>query len=623
MAEPDLTTFQKRLAERRAKEEAARRTEQASKQADQLKFDPELIPSDEYERSEEDRAMDKVIESIDIISAYRRWCGKMEPKVRGGQTEGIKISCPVPGHADKNPSAWINTDKQTWFCAACDTGGDAHDIAAFHFGFQVPEYKEGSKFHELRRKMAEDFGFTFTRMPGNITVITAPEPESNPEADPDTAKQDAEVIEMFDDYNDYILPELDWRPLVPEHTFIDSYMKATVLDDVPEEYHFWNSLLALGFALGRDVRLHDLVPVYGNLFVCTLGHSGSGKSKARYHLDQLLSTALPHDWSDANSKGVRKVSAPGSAEVLIHNFQKPVADPTNPKIVAYYAAVRGLIDFNELSALIGRTNRQGNVTIPTLMQFYDMEGVIATSSMSHGSKEAHQPFASALTTTQPRALRGLLSQTDASSGFLNRWVFVPGREKQRYAIGGVRVDMTPAVKPLQEILGWAGSFMSDEYIQWSPEAADKFTEFFHTTVQIDRLRNQSDMITRIDLLLKKLILLFTANRMMKVVPIEAVQEAIKCYGYIMQSYDLIGGELGTTLTSEISDAVLAFAKKEFLRSGRGVSLSALARSLKRRNYPNEMLIKTCDSLVKIGFLQVEQANKNGVGRPTVRYKYVD
>src|SRR5690242_12548861 len=178
MAEPDLTVFQQKLATRRAAEEEARRKEQEANQASQLNFDPELIPPNEFQRSEEDRAMDRIIENIDIVDAYRRWCGKMNPVVRSGQTEGIKISCPIPGHVDNNPSAWINTDSQLWYCGGCDEGGDVHDLAAFHFGFPVPGYKEGAAFHDLRRKMAEDFGFTFTRYPGGITVVTAPEPTS-------------------------------------------------------------------------------------------------------------------------------------------------------------------------------------------------------------------------------------------------------------------------------------------------------------------------------------------------------------------------------------------------------------------------------------------------------------
>jgi hypothetical protein len=620
MTDPDLTTFHRKLAERRAAKEAELRKAQQEQQANQ--FDNDLIPSVDLGRSEEDQAMDNVIGNIDILDAYRKWCGKMNPDPKG-KTEGIKISCPIPGHADKNPSAWINTDNQTWFCGGCQQGGDAHDIAAFHFGFPVPGYKEGSQFHELRRKMAEDFGFVFTYMPGGVTVVTGPEPTSDGDAEDGEAEtKEAEVIELYQDQTNYVLPGLDWRPIVPKNTFLDAYMKCTTLDDVPEEYHFWNALLALGFALGRDVTLYDRVPVYPNLFVCTLGHSGSGKSQARYHLDKLLSRALPHDWSSPVSIGVRKISAPGSAEVLIHNFQKPVQDPNDPKKVAYYAPVRGIIDFSELSSLMGRANRMGNTSIPTLMQFYDMEDIIATSSMTHGAKEAHLPFASALTTTQPKALRGLLSATDAASGFLNRWVFASGTPKRRMAIGGVMIDIEPAVKPLLDIQGWAGSFKPNEQVQWSDEASQVFTDFYHNRIEIDKQRSDTDMITRVDLLMKKLILLFTANLKLKIVPVECVEWAIRCYGYLVAAYGILDAEIGTTLSSEISDSVLEYARKEYDRNKRGVTLNMLAKSFKRRKYPHEMLLRTCDSLVKLGMLEIEPPPKNAVGRPTTRYRYV-
>jgi hypothetical protein len=55
-------------------------------------------------------------------------------------------SCPIPGHADANPSAWVNTEKNVWYCGRCSQGGDVYDLAAFHFGMPVPGYKEGGKF---------------------------------------------------------------------------------------------------------------------------------------------------------------------------------------------------------------------------------------------------------------------------------------------------------------------------------------------------------------------------------------------------------------------------------------------------------------------------------------------
>ena len=51
-----------------------------SEPKESVTFDPSLIPSvavPQYERSEVDLEMDNVLDGIDIIEAYRKWCGKM------------------------------------------------------------------------------------------------------------------------------------------------------------------------------------------------------------------------------------------------------------------------------------------------------------------------------------------------------------------------------------------------------------------------------------------------------------------------------------------------------------------------------------------------------------------
>lgn len=629
MAEENLTPYQIRLREikaKRAKERAEAEAQQ--KPAVQVVVDEDLIPDQQYERSEEDQQMDAVIDGIDILGAYRQWCGKEVDEKTTNRTEGIMVSCPIPGHRDAHPSAWINRDKQTWFCGACQEGGDKYDIAAYHFGYPVPKYKEGANFHELRREMAESMGFTFTKLPGGAVEVSGPADEpplivAAPEPEP------GKVVELFpteddddEDEDALLFPKLDWQTIAPVGTFLDEYMKATTQDDLPEEYHFWNALLAIGFALGRDVTLYDKRPVYGNLFVCTLGHSGSGKSMARAHLDTLLKQALPHDWNDANSKGVRKVSSPGSAEVLIHNFQKPVMDPTNPKVVAWYAPVRGMIDFNELSSLVGRASRLGNVLVPTLMQFYDVEDDVSTSSMTHGLKQASHPFASALTTTQPRALRGLLTKADVSSGFLNRWLFAPGTPKKRVAIGGVRVDMTPAVAPLKRILAWASGFKADEMIDWSPEAYTRFTEFYHTQIAPDQAKAPNDILTRVDLLMKKLVLLFTANRMEKVAPVESVEDAIACYEYIIAAYGISSESIGISRDKEIEQAVEAVLQRKTAQDKGGLTPRDISRSLARKGYTSKELERVLDAMAKMGYVEIVKTKQGSIGRPATRYKYV-
>lgn len=651
-----MSAFERKLFERReAAARAAASVAPPGVSGLDSSFD-DVIPEEVYERTDVDKALDAAIQSIDIVTAYIRWCGKMTPKIGAGQTESIMVSCPKPNHRDSNPSAFLNTEKNTWYCAACQEGGDPHDIAAYRFGYPVPGYKKDSSFRKLRMQMATDFGYTFHKLPGGATYIEAPVVDEEPElppppvtipapiaatpsaepAKPVVVETEAPVEEPddeplatvtsispdFDDEEDIIMPSLNWRAIVPAGSFMSVYMNATTIDDVPEEYHFFNGLMAVGFALGRRARLFDQVPVYGNLFVCTLGNSGSGKSKARYHQDRLLNLALPYDATDPESRGVLKVSAPGSAEVLIHNFQKPIADPSTPKKIDYYAPVTGIIDYSELSALIGRANRVGNAIKPTLMQFYDMEGVISTSSMTTGIKQAVDPFASAITSTQPKALKTLLGRTDDDSGFLNRWVFVAGPEKKRFAIGGALVDIGPAVDPLRRILGWSGSFGDDQFVEWSRDAEDKFTAFFHDVIEPAKKNAASALITRIDLFMKKLILLLAGNKMEEEVSGETVQQAIDCYDYVIACYAIPEAQIGNSLMQEVSDAILGVARKQFEKDGKGVTLSSIARSLARRKYPHDLVLKTCDGLAKLGFLDMQTAVPGATGRPTVRYKYV-
>lgn len=612
---PDLSTFRKKLEERRAREAAA----ESAATAEEFKFDDDLIPDLEGTSTPpgSNPDMDRAIESIGIVDAYRNWCGKSSPSRADARTEGIKVSCPIPTHPDRDPSAWLNTEKDTWFCGSCSVGGDAYDIAAYHFGFPVPGYKEGGKFHELREKMASSFGYTFVTAPGlDKPMVVAPEPEYTEPVLPETAYGETTVTPIFDEgeepYSD--LPSLDWRRIVEPGTFLHTYMEQCIKDDVPEEYHFWNAMLAIGMAIGREATLWDQQPVYGNLFICLLGPTGDGKSRSYSHIRRLLHAALPHRWEDPNSPGTLFVSSPASAEVLISSFSKPVADPINPKAIAYYAPVRGLIEFNELSSLVGRAARKGNVLKPTLMEFYDASPLVATSSMTHGVKKAENPYASAFTTTQPLALKELLRETDAHSGFLNRWVFASGKPKRRVPIGGAQIDIRPAVMPLKEIAGWTGR---GKVVKWSDEAAAMFTEYFHSTLHPAQLRDETGLLTRMDLLAKKLILLLCANSKLDEVP-EAIVVAVQSmFSYLTAAYGIPAAHIGSTVASEVKDEIMRHITRYTEKKG-GITLRDLNKCLKRKNFPLELVSKTLKHLADLGF--IEAAATKGPGRPTVKYK---
>lgn len=145
-------------------------------------MDEDLIPDVLSARTEEDDEVDAVIANIDPLVAYRKWIGK-EVAENEVNWEECHISCPFPSHRDSRPSAWILTKdkgtkpKGTWFCGGCQEGGDLYDMAAIKHG--MSDYKNGKNFHDLRRAMAEDFGYRF-KMIGGKEVMWKKEEVSTP-----------------------------------------------------------------------------------------------------------------------------------------------------------------------------------------------------------------------------------------------------------------------------------------------------------------------------------------------------------------------------------------------------------------------------------------------------------
>lgn len=599
-------------------------------------WDPELIPDVEpYERSEQDREIDAVIDSVDILEAYRKWCGKMEPKV-GSRAESIMISCPIPGHADKNPSAWINSEKGVWHCGACGQGGDKFDIAAFHYGYAVPGYKTDGSFPELRRDMAEGCGYVVRRTLGGQTylerVVTEPEPEPDPdggggspygervpqtEPEPDSHPGNLIVLPSVDPDHVALTPTINWKKILPNDGFLRQWMLTTSEDDLPEEYYLWLGFMAVGFAIGNDAVLADNPPVHGNLFLCLYGPSGIGKTRATGVLRQLLRKALPYDHADEHSRGVYLAPVAGSAESLIDCFSKPIYDPTQPGVVTGYASVRGLVRVDELSSLIGRANRSGSTLKPTLMEFYDGYETIELRSRGHGHTKAENPFCSAVTSTQPGAVRQLLLQHDADSGFVNRWVFAAGRPKELVSYGRDAMSLDHLVPLLQGLRTWAGTRRRE--VRLEGEAFEVWDEFFHTRIEPIRKSDDTSLLTRTDLTLKKVILLLAADEQTELPDADLVGRAISLYEYLSQTYGSLGQNIGIGLFEDCRNAIGEKLRELEQKLGRAVSVRDLNRAINKR-YPRDLVARVLQTMMHLGEVD-EEVVDNQRGPKSKRYHY--
>jgi hypothetical protein len=469
--------------------------------------DEDLIPDIEpFERSDEDLEIDGVLDRLNILDAYARWCGKMQPKV-GSKRESIMVSCPMPGHADKNPSAWLNLDKDTWYCGGCQIGGDKYDIAAIQLGYPFPEvYKTDGSFPDLRRDMAEDLGYVVRRTPSGHEYVEkldfeesnkletqatdnhnsvapgapiAPEMpdlgafsesvgvtdnQTQPEnidtnsnvlsfpmpADPETFHQRVEESGAF----------IDWEQIVTPGTFLWEWMQATTIDDLPHEYYFWLGMQGIAFAAGTDVVMDDYRRIKPNIFVCLYGSTGSGKSRSIEPYVSMLRSALPRDDADdyTPSKGVEHLPSPASAEALLRMFQHDIKDPSTQAVLEQ-AQVKGLLRVEEFASFVARASRPTNPMKETLIELYDvLDHTMKHMSVTGGTVKAKNPFAQMVTSTQPKAIHAFLRRNDTESGFLNRWIFATGaRRRRRISYGGVQIDVQRSADLLRDLASWCGT----------------------------------------------------------------------------------------------------------------------------------------------------------------------
>lgn len=529
------------------------------------KYDADLIPDIEPGGlTPEQIQQDALIDSIDIVDAYTRFIGKMTPDPKG-RTESIMISCPTPGHADANPSAWMNSDKKTWFCGGCQVGGDLYDLAAIHFGI---DYKSDPKnlFPVLKDKVAEAYGFriTYNEVTKQETVseiIHEPDPEPTPPSltvvpEPDEDEED-HSWELELDASDI---RIEWDQIIPPNTFMYEWMTSLCIDAVPHEYHFWTGVMALGFASNRQVTLRDKIPVKGNLFVCLYGPTGSGKTQAIYPLRRLIEETLP--WQEdpiSGPTGVKVVPMPASGEGMIDSFRADIKDPSTMKTIDL-KPVSGMLIQNEFSSLIARGERQGSTMSDTVIDMYDaVEGFpISTNSRTSGVVSALSPYMSIITSTQPKRIKSFLRKTDLESGLLNRFIIAGGVKRMKgQAVQDDEPDLTAAIDFFRNLVN---ANKGERQIPLRNSAAYPLLQDFYTKY-IEPYQDDPDqdgVFARIDLTLKKLILAFCINENKTEPDADLMERVLRLYPYLRVTYSHLTDTLHLTDTGELEDKIKTF-----------------------------------------------------------------
>jgi hypothetical protein len=656
-------------------------------------WDQDLIPDISDDRSETDIAIDRTLENISILEAYQKWIGKEIDWSTRGRADGFMVSCPMPGHRDSNPSAWINEEKGVWNCGVCVRGGDKFDLAAIGHHFDLDDYKSGSNFHKVREAMAADFGTNIHRAANNVEVVwydedsplaaiaaqpDAPTPTESSVGAESTGGQDAVPVstpsapvvpsapvtpstppvaavdtgvvlrvgdadvqptQRVDESSSPVLapvvpitkneveeetaevinyPTLDWRSIVPEGTFLYEYIKACSVDDSPEEFHFWNGMMMISLAASRRVYLDGLRKTIGNLAIVVLGPTAVGKTASRRHMQQILRTVAPFDYKAPTATGIKKVTTPGSGEHLIKSFIHEYEDPSLPKgTPPIQSAVTGYAEFDEYADLLALTKRLGSTLGGQIMQFIDGSDEITSGALNRPDFVVRNSYCNIITSTQPLSIKYLIDKNSTGSGFVNRWLFVSGARKNRISFGGEAVNLARATDMFRGVVGFCGI---ERAIQVDPSAIKAYIEYFDQVVESTIKTDDTDLLARMNLHMKKILLLMTINNGEMTMTLDTLERCKPIFKYLVHCYGLISAQIGVSVNLEVGQDIQRVTEALQKRHGKAPSVRDIMKALARKKYTPQQMKQTLDNLVALDVIEVVKPEAGQVGRPTIRYQ---
>ncbi len=558
-------------------------------------FDPDLVPDEAYESkfAEERAELDEILGRINVVAAYNKYTNKMhcDPK---GKTESIMVRCPFPGHLDEESSAWLTTKfgDGVGNCPLCG-GFDKYDLAAWHYGFDVPGYKMGSNFPALRIRMAEGLGYTVVVSGKDewLERIQPTIPVSILQSKNEVSGDEPNVIPFLYPDEEIEYPSLDWRclPFIAPNTFMYEWMTETSRLHQPEEFYLFAGFAAMALAVGNNATMDDEDLVRPNTMICLVGGTGTGKSRSVSKLMTLLGAALP--FHETTAAGVKMIHSPGSGEDLVNQFIYSTVDPATKEVATH--PVRGLIYEDEFEGLMAKVNKPNSTLRANLMKFFDSDRAVSKSSQTHGAAIARNHFMQALTTTQPKRLGSLMTTGDATSGFLNRFMFVFGTEKFRPSVSDVRIDVRASADLLQNIRAWASPGQSVSLV-YDPVALNLWDELVQTQI---RLIEKSDdvLVSRIELQCKKLLLLMAINDHSTAINEQHMVSLILMFPYLKQCYGLIEDGVGKTHLEHCIEAMQGYFEAH---PDADVTMRVLAKQSAARKFDNYTRAKAIELLIK-------------------------
>lgn len=653
-----VVKFQASLVHRKAKDiasgEASRLEALAAEmrsETPKLEVPAELladVPDAGYEDAPLPDIAAEIKKRIGVIEAVRKW-GKPQDRIRDSRTESVKVRCPFPSHTDHSPSAWCNTEKNTWYCGKCEVGGDVIDFyVARTRDLRPTDFHRSSEFNAITREIAETLGFSIKKSSSGSWEMVSEEEDPIPlpdrpeeevaapsdeipavippsfEADEPITITDDEMTDAFD-FSAYV----DWRDYhINPGSFLGEWMQfaESRFNWLPQEYFFFLGLQAIGMAMGQEVYSITDDHLACNLMITLIGNTGAGKSTAVGQLKAMLDKPGVR-FDPETGDGIKKLPNPVSAEALVDSI-KTMADDPEDAAKKVEVPTTGWLSIDELSDFAAKASRAGTANLkPTMIELFDFVKDSEHPKISHESRKAdrsggevtrrvlHDSHLSVTFTTQNQAIRELMTKTDLFSGFLNRIIPIMGNGRERRTYERSRTVGRGAADEAFVAL-W---HRCRDHGRREVPFTDETFLFMNTSEEFRSLesRYMSPLQARAQLFVFKIAVLLAVNNGEPVVHIEHFSDALSIVrNYVLEAFSTLERDVNATETDDAAADIIRYVREHARKhGGKWPNKSEYNRSYVMAKYSLEVRTKTFAMLMANKQIVEVKIKSSGAGRP--------
>lgn len=239
------------------------------------------------------------------------------------------------------------------------------------------------------------------------------------------------------------------------------------LTEAPPQYHLGSALVLVSATIGRKARLDVGGGLYPSLYALLIGPSGS----ARKDTAMRLAVSLP---------GLAEAATVGGISVPSFSLKTDIASAE--ALVSMLAETPTILaKLSEINALLANAQRKGTRTLlDKLIEAFDAPLVLEIQSIRARSEKAAAalaPFLAIIAAAQPGRFGDMITDEDIHSGFLNRWLFIPGIGGDPLALEGT-IDATVAVGLYQRLRRSVTRYDGRRALQLTTEAQSLNTEWY-------------------------------------------------------------------------------------------------------------------------------------------------